>query len=222
MLRLIGIVLSVGLADSLNPSTVGPALFLAMSGKRVLRVCQFTLGILAVSFPAGIVLTIGPGRFLIGLVPHPQRSVRHIIELVVGILLIIIAAGVWSGRRRLARRPLPMSGESGGGSAFVAGLSIAAFELPTAAPYFATIAAIVASPANLPEEILLVGLYNLAFVAPLVAIIVVLLVAGESADRWLQAGGSWLQRRWPIVLAGLLVFVGGALTIIGGTGLVRR
>ena len=38
MLRLIGVVISVGLADSLNPSTVGPALYIATARQRVLRV----------------------------------------------------------------------------------------------------------------------------------------------------------------------------------------
>ncbi len=36
-----------------------------------------------------------------------------------------------------------------------------------------------------------------------------------------QKGGTWLQRRWPVVLAGLLLFVGGVLTVLGGVGLVK-
>lgn len=72
--------ISVGLADSLNPSTVGPALYPATVRKRVLRVMQFTIGVFSVTFAVGLVLTIGPGRLLLGLVPHPQRTVRHVIE----------------------------------------------------------------------------------------------------------------------------------------------
>jgi hypothetical protein len=84
MLRLVGVVTSVGLADSLNPSTVGPALYLATVRKRVLRVMQFTIGVFTVNFAVGLLLTIGPGRSLLGLVPHPQHAVRHVIELVAG------------------------------------------------------------------------------------------------------------------------------------------
>ena len=124
------------------------------------------------------------------------------------------------GRRKLARRSLPMGSGGGGGSAFVAGVSIAAVELPTAVPYFAVIAAIVASDANVLEEIALVALYCAAFVLPLVAIVVLLLVAGERADPWLQRAGAWVRRRWPVVLATLLLLVGGALVLIGGAGLV--
>jgi cytochrome c biogenesis protein CcdA len=220
VLRLIGVVVSVGLADSLNPSTIGPGLFLATGSERVLRVTQFTLGVFAVNFIAGVILTVGPGRLLIGLAPHPQKTVKHIIELVAGIALLGAAVAVWFGRRSLARRELPMK-SGGGGSALIAGASIAAVELPTAAPYFAVIAGIVGSPADLPQEIALVALYNVAFVLPLLAIVVVLLVAGDRARQWLEKGGAWLQRSWPVVLAGLLLFVGAILTVFGGTGLVK-
>jgi cytochrome c biogenesis protein CcdA len=144
-----------------------------------------------------------------------------VIELIAGVVLLVAAAALWIGRRNLARRELP-GRSGGGGSALVTGASIAAVELPTAAPYFAVIAAIVASTTSIPEEILLVALYNVAFVLPLLAIIVVLLVAGDRADPWLQRGGAWLQRRWPVVLCGLLLFVGSILTVLGGSGLVKQ
>ena len=169
MLRLVGVVVSVGLADSLNPSTVGPALYLATVRTRVWRVTQFTIGVFCVTLVGGLVLTIGPGRLLLGLVPHPQRTVRHVIELVAGIILLSAAVALWVGRRSLARRELPIR-SGGGGSALIAGASIAAVELPTAVPYFAVIAGIVASSASLPQEIGLLALYNVAFVLPLLAI----------------------------------------------------
>jgi hypothetical protein len=97
MLRRIGVMISVGLADSLNPSTVGPALYLATVGRRGWRVTQFTIGAFAVNFVVGLVLTIGPGRLLIGLVPHPQRAVRHVIELVAGTVLLGVAVALWRG-----------------------------------------------------------------------------------------------------------------------------
>jgi cytochrome c biogenesis protein CcdA len=221
VLRRVGVAISVGLADSLNPSTVGPALYLATLRKRVWRVTQFTIGVFSVTFAGGLVLMIGPGRLLLGLVPHPQGTARHVIALVAGIVLLILAVALWVGRRSLARRELP--GRSGGsGSALIAGASIAAIELPTAAPYFAVIAGIVASSAGVVQEIGLLALYNVAFVLPLLAIVVVTVFGGERADRWLQKGGAWLQRRWPVVLASLLLFVGSVLAVFGGIGLVRQ
>jgi cytochrome c biogenesis protein CcdA len=221
LLRLLVVVLSVGLADSLNPSTVGPALVFATGAKRVLRVAQFTAGVFAVTLAAGLVLTIGPGRLLIGFVPNPQGTLRKAIELVAGVILLGCAGAIWLGRRSLARRDLPMRGR-GGGSALVAGASIAAIELPTAVPYFAVVAAIAASSASVPQEVALLVLYSLAFVVPLLAIIAVLLVARGRADRLLEQGGAWLQRQWPVALASLLFLVGSILTVLGGTGLVKN
>lgn len=220
MLRLAGVAIAVGLADSLNPTTVGPAVYLAVTPKPVLRVLLFTIGVFAVNLAAGIALTVGPGKVLLGLVPHPQRDVRHAIELVAGVLLLGGAVAVWRGRRKLAQRELPMT-DGGGGSSLIGGASIAAVEFPTAVPYFAVIAGIVAADASVPQEIGLLALYCAAFVLPLLAIIVVLLVAGERADPWLQKGGAWLQRRWPVVLATVLLLVGSVLTVLGGTGLVK-
>ena len=46
--------ISVGLADSINPSTVGPAMYLATITHAVWRVTQFTVGIFVMNFVAGI------------------------------------------------------------------------------------------------------------------------------------------------------------------------
>ena len=220
MLRRIGLMISVGVADSINPTTVGPALFLATVGRSVWRVMQFTIGVFVVNLAAGVVLTIGPGRLLLGLVPHPHGTIRHVLELVAGVALLAVAAGLWTGRRSLARRELPGAGDRGR-SSFIVGGSIAAIELPTAAPYFAVIGAIVASDASIPAEVGLLVIYNVAFVLPMLAIAAVMLFGGRRADRWLRRAGAWLQRRWPVVLATLLTFVGGVLAVIGGAGLVK-
>lgn len=219
MLRLAGIVLGVGLADSLNPSTVGPALYLAAAQRPVARVALFTLGVFAVNLVAGIVLALGPGMLLVGLIPRPDRTVRFALELAGGVVLVAVAVGLWAARRRLARHALPMS-QGGGGSALALGASIAAVELPTAAPYLGVIAAIVAARPSTVQTIALLTLFCTAFVAPMLAIIGVLLVAGERAAPMLARGGAWLQRRWPVVLAAVLLLVGGGLIVAGARGLL--
>jgi cytochrome c biogenesis protein CcdA len=219
MLRLAAVVVSVGLADSLNPATLGPALYLATAARRVASVSLFTLGFFAVNFLAGVLLVAAPGRLLRSLLPHPHPTLKYALEIAVGVVLLALATALWAARRRLAQRPLPMPA---GGSAFVTGATIAAVELPTAAPYLAIIATIIASTASLPQSILLVALFNLAFVAPLIAIVAILLVAGERADPLLRRCAAWLQRNWPVVLGALLLAAGGALTVIGAAGLIRR
>jgi cytochrome c biogenesis protein CcdA len=220
MLRLAGVVLAVGLADSLNPSTVGPALYLATAPRAVARVALFTLGVFTVNLAAGIVLALGPGMLLVHLVPRPDRTVRHTLALAAGLVLIAVAVSMWVARRRLTRQELP-GRRGGGGSAAALGASIAAVELPTAAPYFGVIAAIVAARPSVPQTMALLALFCSAFVAPLLAIVVALLVAGERAAPVLARGGAWLQREWPVVLAALLLLVGAGLTVAGATGLAR-
>ncbi len=86
MLRRVGVAISVGLADSLNPSTAGPAPYLATVRNRVWRVTQFTIGVFSVTLAGGLVLTIGPGRLLLGLgtrrlrAPDPRRVTLRLIQ----------------------------------------------------------------------------------------------------------------------------------------------
>jgi hypothetical protein len=62
-------------------------------------VAEFMVGVFGVTFAGGLVLTIGPGRLLLGLVPRPRGTVRHVIELVAGVVLPSLAVAVWMGRR---------------------------------------------------------------------------------------------------------------------------
>ena len=153
--------------------------------------------------------------------PHPGRTTVYAIELVAGAALVAVAMALWLTRKRLAHRALSPPGGSGR-SALMAGASIAAIELPTAAPYLAVVAVIAASGASLPETIALLALFNLAFLLPLLAIIATLLLAGRRADPLLQRWGAWLRRRWPVVLAALLLLVGCGLIVAGGAGLARQ
>jgi cytochrome c biogenesis protein CcdA len=218
MLRLAGIVLGVGLADSLNPSTVGPALYLATGRRASARVALFTLGVFSVNLAAGIVVALGPGKLLAHVLPRPDRTVRHALELAAGLVLLAVAAALWAARERLARHELPLR-EGGHGSALALGASIAAVELPTAAPYLGVIAAIVAADRSVPQTIALLALFCGAFVAPLLVIIAVLLATGDLATPALARCGAWLERRWPVVLAALLALVGAGLTVAGASGL---
>lgn len=217
-IRLALVAITVGLADSLTPETVGPALYLATIRKPVRRVAEFTAGIFAVHFTAGVILVSGPGGWLFRLVPRPHGETKHAIELAAGAVLLLCAAALWLLRKRLTRRPLPTPS---GRSALAAGASIAAVGLPTAIPYLALLAAVIASSATLPQQIVVVALYNLCFVTPLLGIVIVLAVAGKRAEQPLAKSRRWLQNEWPVVIAGLLLVVGGVLVLLGGTGLVR-
>ena len=218
MLRLIGLAVSIGLADSLNPTTIAPALYLASGDRARANVTEFTLAVFAVFFVGGAVIALGPGQLLLSLVPKPSRDARHIIEVVVGVAMLFAAVMLWRHRDRLSERRLPQpKGESR--SSALLGATISAVELPTAFPYFAVIAAIVGSGIDPARQLLVLLLFNVCFVAPLLGIMATLTFAGRHADRLLAIGRNFLQRYWPVLLSGLMLLAGLFVVLLGVTGL---
>jgi cytochrome c biogenesis protein CcdA len=215
---LVGFVLLVGLADSLNPSTIVPGLYLAGGRSGARRVWAFTAGFLALNFAAGVLIALGPGQLLFVLVPRPGHTARHVVESAAGIALLATAVTVWLVRARLAERDTRLFTGRRGWPAGL-GAAIAAVELPTAAPYFVVIAAIVSSKASLAGQVGLIALFNLAFVAPLLLILAILVAVGERADEPLARTAAWLRRRWPALLASILAAAGALLTAVGIAGL---
>ena len=218
MLRLIGLAVSIGLADSLNPSTVGPALYIA-SGERPCRnVLRFTAGIAGVFLLGGIVLTLGPGAALLALVPHPDATARYIAETAVGVAMLVAGGLLWRQRAELGHHQATDSPRRGR-SPLVLGLTIGIVELPTAFLYFGVVAAIVASGLNVPQELVLLVLYNVSFVLPLLGIALTLRVAGERAHALLESTRGYLRRHWPVIVAVLALGAGVFVTALGITGL---
>lgn len=220
-MRLLGLVITVGLADSMNPSTIAPALYLATGRDAKRDLIQFTLGAVGIYLLGGVLLVVGPGQALLALVPHPAALTRYILETIAGTVVLVGGLILWRRRRQLGQRPLPTP-RSGGRSAFVLGLSIMLVELPTAFPYFAVIAAVVGSGASVGSQLILIVIFNLCFALPLVAILATVVFAGDRAGPLLAKGRDFLQRRWPVLLAGLLILAGAFVTVLGVTGILGR
>jgi cytochrome c biogenesis protein CcdA len=221
MLRLLGLVISIGLADSINPTTIAPALYLATGDKARNAVIEFTASVFIVYFLGGALIAIGPGQLLRSLLPHVAQTVRHVVEIVAGVGLLTAAAFLWRNRERLAARGLPATNPTRRSSVLL-GASITALELPTAFPYFAAIAAILASGLDAIQQLILLLVFNVCFVVPLLAIIATLAFAGPRSDRLLAQARSFLERRWPHTLAILLGIVGVLALLFGVTGLVAQ
>jgi cytochrome c biogenesis protein CcdA len=218
MLRLIGIMISIGLADSLNPSTIGPALYLASGERARERVSEFTLAVFAVYFLGGAAIAVGAGQLLRPLLPHPRHHIADIVEVAIGATMLAGASFLWRYRHRLARRD-PPDFDPHGRSSVILGATITAVELPTAFPYFAAIAAIVGSGLGPVRDLVLLVLFNVCFILPLVAIVATLSFAGDEADRLLARWRTYLEDHWPAVLAGLAFVAGAFVLLLGITGL---
>jgi cytochrome c biogenesis protein CcdA len=211
-------VFSIGLADSMNPTTIAPGLYLALGDRARSNLIQFTLGVVAVNFVGGAVIALGPGQVILHLVPHPHATAKYILETIAGVVMLIAAAVLWLKRKSLRRRELP-SPSGQGKSAIVLGLTISAVELPTAFPYFAAIAAIVGSGQRAITQLVALALYNVAFVLPLILMIIVLEVAGDDAKAVIESARDWLQKHWPTLVAVLALVAGVFVTLLGVTGL---
>jgi cytochrome c biogenesis protein CcdA len=96
-----------------------------------------------------------------------------------------------------------------------------AVELPTALPYFAAIAAIVESGRSDTTEIVLVALYNGAFVAPLVVLFIVLALAGRRGVRIAIRARRQLHHWAPRIAPAALVAAAAVLLTLGSVGLAR-
>jgi cytochrome c biogenesis protein CcdA len=218
MFRLIGLAASIGLADSLNPSTVGPALLLA-SGERPIRsVLRFTLGTFVVFLLGGAILTVGPGQAILALIPHPGATARYVLETVAGAAMVVVSAVLWVRRQELGRHETHER-HSRRRAPFLLGATISLVELPTAFPYFAVIVAVVGSGYSVVSQLLLILLYNVCFVLPLVGIAALLRIVGPRATEVLRRVRAWLHQRWPVLVAAVALLAGVFVLALGITGL---
>jgi hypothetical protein len=220
VLALVALVLTVGIADSVNPSTVAPALFLATRRGADRSLAAFTVGVFTVYTLGGLVLALGPGQAALAALPRPDEDTAHEIELAAGVALLLVAAVLWFARERIAGRVV-REARWAGRSAFFFGAAIMAVELPTAFPYFAAIAAIVGSNRSLAVQVALVVLFNVAFVAPLIAIAVTRRLAGPRGERALEAVRGQLDRRGAVVIPSLVFVLAIVVLTFGLVGTLR-
>lgn len=221
MLRLLGIAISIGLADSLNPSTIAPALYLAAGERPRDAVTKFTVGVFAVYLFGGLVIAAGPGQLLLSLVPKPDNLVRQLLEVGAGVAMLAVGSILWRHRTTLVSREQP-AGMIAGRSHALLGAGISAVELPTAFPYFFVIAAIVGSGRGLVNQVFLLVIFNVCFVLPLVTIVATLWIFGDQAGLKLARAREFLQRYWPVLLAGVALVAGSLVIALGATGIAAR
>jgi cytochrome c biogenesis protein CcdA len=219
MLALLGLVVSVAVIDSINPSTLGPALLLALGRNGARDVALFTLGVFAVSTVGGLVLLLGFGEAVLRRISKPSAHTTHLLEVGLGLVLLAAAAVLWATRDRIRRR---LSEEPGvaGRSAFLLGAGIMAVELPTAFPYLGALLAIVESDASAAEGVLLVLVYNVLFVAPLVAVLVAVTAGGSRGEELTRAARGWLERHGAELIPAALALLGIVVALVGAIGLL--
>jgi cytochrome c biogenesis protein CcdA len=221
MVHLVVLVLLVGGVDSLNPSTIAPALYLAAGSRPRRRLGELIIGIFVVNLVGGLVIALGPGQALLDLAPHPGEHLRHLIELGLGAAILVLAGGLWHERRRIARR-VSEKPDRLDRSSLLLGAGISAVELPTALPYFAVIAAVVESGHAIPLQVVLLALFNLVFVLPLLGILAVRGLAGSRGRLALERLRAGLDSRLAVLVPSLVLVAAVVLLALGGIGLLSE
>jgi cytochrome c biogenesis protein CcdA len=213
------LVASIAVADSLNPSTELPVLYLATTPHAVRKIASFALGVFAVSFLFGVIVVAGPGQLILDAAQHVGNSTKHIVEAAVGAVLLVSAVALWRGGENLTER-MPKGAAMRQRSAFALGAAIMLVELPTALPYFAALAAIIGYDASLGSQIAMVLLFNVIFLLPVLAILVLRMIAGQRAEQRIRSLGEWTRRYAHTAVALLAGLAGVGFLVVGLAGIV--
>lgn len=101
------LVVAIALGDSLNPSTIAPALFLASGERSRHGVLEFTISVFLVHLVGGALLALGPAQLLLSLLNELGHTTKQILETAAGVAMVIASCLVWHHRGRLAQKDLP-------------------------------------------------------------------------------------------------------------------
>src|SRR5881227_1143865 len=114
------LVASVALADSINPSTVVPALYLA-GAPRGRGLATYTFGVFVVYLAGGLVLVLGPGPTLIRALHDAGPRFEYGVETIAGVVALGAAVVLARSRSRPAGSDPKPRRFTSRGSAFALG-----------------------------------------------------------------------------------------------------
>ena len=145
---------------------------------------------------------------------HPN-SEALIFQLLIGLVLLVF--GLRIARARKGRVEKQTTAAMTTGQALLAGAGMTIVGLPGAVPYLAAIDLILRSDLTPSQEIVVLVFYNIAFVAPLAAIVALRLALGERSQGSLDSVRGFFDRWGQRVIVGLMLALGVVL-IVDGVG----
>ena len=215
-------VLFLAVIDSINPSAIVVTLYLlSTAGSRALVQVAVYVGAIFITYLLlGVMMMLGIESLLPSLGGVLRGRTGLVAQSLVGLVLLVY--GLTASTNRQSSPVVARPSASTYAALVMLGVSVTAMELPTAIPYFAAIALI--SEAGLPIRAWapLLGVYNVIFVLPPIALLAGhLVLQGRLAEPYaalrqrLESGA----RETMLWVAGL---VGGGLFVTGMIELVAR
>jgi cytochrome c biogenesis protein CcdA len=201
--------------DALNVSTVIGCAYLLSTPTPLRKAMAFVAGILSVYYTLGAVVVVGFGDRANRVIDTMKTgAVRTTTQVVIGCVLILLAIRRWRPAPHEAPRPRPTPAATikGPAAAFAFGATATLLDAPTAFPYAGALGSIARARLPVVAELLVLGLYNLIYLAPCILLIIGWARSGDRGIAFVERLRSRLSRffahrRWSIALG----VAGGAL-----------
>jgi cytochrome c biogenesis protein CcdA len=202
-------------------STAAIPMLLLLAGPRpYLTSFSFVFGVVLSYTLCGFLIVLGADVLLDRFAPAIERIMKNpntleiLIQIAIGVVLLTFGVKLADVRpRRQSRREVKQGVGLAGAFGFGALFTISG--IWGALPYFAALDRILRQDVSDLTGILLVVFYNLMFVLPLAALIVVRMVMGARADRFFQSLVDWFKRWGRRLGVAVLILLGGLLVADG-------
>lgn len=223
MTDLLVVLTPIGLLDSTSiiPLCIVLLVVLLAGPNPIVRSCALILGIFVAYLAFGLLVLLGLQTIIDQIDAYIDRLWTNpnleelILQIIIGLVLCVVAWRMTAKDKKSVDKPAPSSMTAV--QAFVSGAVLTIVGLPGAVPYFAAIELTMRAALTTAEEIMAIVFYNVVFVLPIAAIVVLRVILGHRSQRLLDGikrfFDSWGQR----VIVALLVIL-GVILILDGIG----
>jgi cytochrome c biogenesis protein CcdA len=212
MLGLFAILIPILASDIVNPVLLAAVVYAFGSRRPYTNALSILMGWFVVYFASGVALAIGL-EAITNYLKNP-RPIDFSIEAVIGLLLIwagIQVAKATDPKRK--KKEFDDADSLTAVSGFMIGASINLVGMPFAIPYFAVIDQILKADLPHTKGLLVLLIYNLLYILPFAALVVIRRISGEKSDALFQKINNGMERIGSFLLPLLLILLGGALMV---------
>ncbi len=221
MLTLLFVLAAISLLDSTSmiPICIIPLAAILGGSRPILGAASFLTGIFLVYAGSGLLLLVGFDGLFDALGPSVSRwwndpnTPELLLQLVVGGVMLGFAWRLAKVRQSHARPGVP--GAVSPGRGFVLGTSLTLVGMPGAFPYFGAIDQILRAEFGRAASSFALLFYNVIFLVPLAALLVVRLVLPARSEAIFQRVASLADRWGRQLIVAVLVSVGAVLVADG-------
>lgn len=204
------IVLGLALVDSINPSALAITLYLLAQERPVPKILAYVAGIFSAYVALGVFLMLGLDTALHTIGGVREHPVVYGVQAAVGLSLLVYALSAKAETQDPNKQKTRLPAASKLGGMFVAGVLITFVESSTALPYLAAIGVLLHAGVGPAVWIPMLLTYNLIFVLPPLALLVLATIGGNLFKRrfatWREKLARHSRETWLWVL-GIVGFI---------------